>query len=73
MSKPTTPLARAVRSLCDDAAKGIAKAVIDSGATEKYKNPDGTYDGIGLLADLGGVSRDEVRQIWEELKRQRAQ
>ena len=70
---PNSPFHRAVKQLADDAAKRIAKAVVESGATDEYRRPDGTYDGVRLLADLGGLSEDEVRRIWEEVKRRKRQ
>lgn len=35
---------------------------------EKYRNPDGTYNGIAALSDLSGLPESEVRKIWESAK-----
>ena len=74
MNRPTqSPLHGAVKALCEEAAKKISKAVIESGVTEIYRNADGTYNGVALLADLAGVSEEEVRQQWAEVKKRRRQ
>jgi hypothetical protein len=35
---------------------------------DKHRNSDGTYNGIGVLSDMSGLSRDEVRTIAERVK-----
>lgn len=37
-------------------------------ALDKHRNPNGTYDGIGVMADLTGHSRDEITAIAEQVK-----
>lgn len=33
-----------------------------------FKNPDGTYDGLNFMAQVSGISEDEVKAIWEKVK-----
>lgn len=33
-----------------------------------HQNPDGTYNGVGALSELTGVSRDEVAATFEAVK-----
>lgn len=35
---------------------------------EKHRNADGTYDGVGVLAEASGLSREEVLSIAERAK-----
>lgn len=35
---------------------------------EKHRNPNGTYDGLGVLGDLSGLSRDSMHDIWNKVK-----
>lgn len=36
---------------------------------EPFKNPDGnTYNGLKLLAQLSGLSEDEVQKAWDRVK-----
>lgn len=39
---------------------------------EKHRNPDGTYNGITALAELSGLSEEEIRWTWERAKELRA-
>lgn len=36
--------------------------------SERHKNPDGTFDGIGVMSELTGLTRDDVASIWDEVK-----
>lgn len=40
---------------------------------EKHRNPDGTYNGVSALAELSGLSQEEIRWTWERGKELRAQ
>lgn len=33
-----------------------------------YKNSDGTYNGLKLMAEVSGIPEDEVKAIWEKVK-----
>lgn len=33
---------------------------------EQHRNPNGTVDGIGVLADLAGISQLDTATIWAE-------
>lgn len=33
-----------------------------------HQNPDGTWNGVGVLSELTGVSRDEVEAAFNEVK-----
>lgn len=35
---------------------------------EKHRNPNGTYDGIGVMSDLTSLPRDEIKAIAEQVK-----
>lgn len=35
---------------------------------EQHRNPDGTYNGIGLMADLTGLARESVVEIAERVR-----
>lgn len=35
---------------------------------EQHKNPDGTYDGAGVLSEVSGLSREMVKELWEEVQ-----
>ena len=35
---------------------------------EKHRNPNGTYDGIGVMSDLTRLPRDEIQAIAEQVK-----
>lgn len=39
---------------------------------EKHQNPDGTYDGAGVLAELSGMERTEVVAMWEKVRQNQA-
>lgn len=36
--------------------------------SDRYKNPDGSYNGIAILADLSGLSEAEIRWTAERLR-----
>lgn len=38
----------------------------------EFRNHDGTYDGVGILAKLSGTTRAEVRERYEAIKAQHA-
>ena len=33
-----------------------------------HQNPNGTYDGVGALSELTGISRDDVASTFERVK-----
>lgn len=35
---------------------------------DQHRNPDGTYNGIGVMADLTGLSRLSVAEIAEQVR-----
>lgn len=35
---------------------------------QQHRRPDGTYDGIGVMADLTGLSRQSVQEIAAQVK-----
>ncbi|WP_431023812.1 hypothetical protein [Halomonas sp. H5] len=35
---------------------------------DKHRNPDGTWNGVGVLSDLTGLPREEVQSIAERVK-----
>jgi hypothetical protein len=35
---------------------------------ERHKNPDGTYDGAGVMSEVTGLGRGAVVEIWEQVK-----
>lgn len=35
---------------------------------DKHRNPDGTYDGAGVLGDLTGLGRNDIKCIWEQVQ-----
>ena len=35
---------------------------------DDHRNPDGTYDGIGAMSDLTGMSRDRLKQLAEAVR-----
>lgn len=35
---------------------------------ERNRNPDGTYDGVGVMADLTGLSRTSIADLAAEAK-----
>lgn len=35
---------------------------------ENHRNPNGTYDGIGVMAELTRLPRDEIRAMAEQVK-----
>lgn len=39
---------------------------------EQHKNPDGTYNGVGVMSDLSGMPRSEVLAIWGQVKANQA-
>jgi len=46
--------------------------VADHKTLRQFQNPDGTYDGVGVLGQLSGMSRDEIKARWEAIKAQHA-
>jgi hypothetical protein len=38
---------------------------------EKFKNPDGTYDGAGVMSKISGLSNETVRELFEKVKANR--
>jgi predicted SprT family Zn-dependent metalloprotease len=34
---------------------------------KNHKNPDGTYNGIGLMSEMTGLTKDDVQAIWDEV------
>lgn len=39
---------------------------------DQHRNPDGTYNGVGVMADLTGLSRKTIQEIAEEAKANQA-
>lgn len=39
---------------------------------ERWRNPDGTYDGARALADISGLSREEVLWTFNRMKELKA-
>jgi ribosomal protein L37AE/L43A len=39
-------------------------------SADKFRNPDGTYDGVGMLGALSGQSREEVTKAFEAIREQ---
>lgn len=39
---------------------------------DKHRNPDGTYDGAGVMSELSGMQRSEVLARWEQVKANQA-
>lgn len=35
---------------------------------ERHRNPNGSYDGIGVMSDLTRLSRESVQEIWDKAK-----
>lgn len=35
---------------------------------DRHRNPDGTYDGIGVMSELTGLSRPELERLADEVK-----
>lgn len=35
---------------------------------EEFKNPNGTYDGAGVLGKISGLGKEKVNEIWEKVK-----
>lgn len=35
---------------------------------DRHRRPDGTYDGVGVMSELSGISREEVLAISERVK-----
>ena len=35
---------------------------------EHHRNPDGTYNGVGVMADLTGLSRQSAAEIAEQVR-----
>lgn len=35
---------------------------------ERHKNADGTYDGVGVMAEVSGLGRSEVKELWEQVR-----
>lgn len=35
---------------------------------DRHRNPDGTYDGVGVMADLTGLSRQSMADLAAEVK-----
>lgn len=35
---------------------------------DKHLNPNGTYDGVGVMSELTSLPRDEIRAIAEQVK-----
>jgi hypothetical protein len=33
-----------------------------------HRNPDGTYNGVGVMAEVSGLSRASVEGIWRQVK-----
>ena len=31
----------------------------------EFRNPDGTYDGVGAMSAITGISRDEIFWMWK--------
>lgn len=39
---------------------------------EQHRRPDGTYDGVGVMADLSGLSRQTVQELAAQVKANQA-
>ena len=39
-------------------------------SAERFRNPDGTYDGVAMLGHLSGLSREEVTKTFERIREQ---
>ena len=39
---------------------------------DKHRNPDGTYDGIGVMSELTGMSRSKALDLWDRVKANQA-
>lgn len=39
---------------------------------DKHRNPNGTYNGVTLMAELTGLGQDEIRAIAEQVKANQA-
>lgn len=39
---------------------------------DKHLNPNGTYDGVGVMAELTGLGRSEIASIAEQVKANQA-
>lgn len=39
---------------------------------DKHRNPDGTYNGVGVLSELTGMDRYDVMAAWEAVKANQA-
>ena len=39
---------------------------------EKHRNPDGTYNGVTAMAELSGLSEEEIKWSWERAKELKA-
>lgn len=39
---------------------------------EKHRNPDGTYNGVTAMAELSGLSEEEIKWAWERAKELKA-
>lgn len=35
---------------------------------EGHRKPNGNYDGIGVMAEITGLGRDEIRELAEQVK-----
>lgn len=35
---------------------------------DKHRNPNGTYNGVSLMAELSGLPQDDIRAIAEQVK-----
>jgi ribosomal protein L37AE/L43A len=42
-------------------------------STDRFRNPDGTYDGVGMLGALSGQSREQVAKAFERIREQHKQ
>jgi len=40
---------------------------------ERHRNSDGTYNGVTALAELSGLSQEEIKWTWDRAKQLRAQ
>jgi len=39
-------------------------------SANKFRNPDGTYDGVGMMASLSGQSREDVKATFNRIREQ---
>lgn len=39
---------------------------------EKHRNPDGTYNGVAAMAELSGLSEEEIEWTWKRAKELKA-